>query len=72
MKTITHILLILFVLTLLFICFMWFLSHASGHNIPDQTDLDTYSLMILNVLIISILLFALRKMSKKSNFRYLN
>lgn len=44
---------------------MWSLSHASGHNIPDKTDIDAYRLMILNVLIICVLLFTLRKIDKK-------
>lgn len=45
---------------------MWSLSHASGHNIPAKTDIESYRLMILNVLVIGILLFTLRKIAKKS------
>jgi membrane carboxypeptidase/penicillin-binding protein len=66
MKTIIYILLILFILTFVFLCVMWSLSHASGHNIPDKTDIEAYRLMILNVLVIGILLFTVRKIAKKS------
>jgi hypothetical protein len=44
---------------------MWFLSHASGHKIPDRIDREAYYLMILNVLIISVLIIALKKISKR-------
>lgn len=44
---------------------MWFLSHASGHKIPDKIDREAYYLMILNILIIFILRFILKKFFKK-------
>ena len=65
MRVLIYILLILFSITFVFICFMWFLSHASGHKIPYGVDRDAYCLMILNVLIISALIVILKKISKK-------
>jgi flagellar basal body-associated protein FliL len=66
MKIILYILLVLFSISFVFICFMWFLSHASGHNIPDRTDIEAYCLMVLNVLIIIFLKIRLKKISEKS------
>lgn len=65
-KIIIYILLVLFSITFLFICFMWFLSNASGHKIPDKINMETYGLLIFNISIISILIFVLKKISKKN------
>lgn len=65
MKIMIYFLLVLFSITFVFICFMWFLSHASGHEIPDRIDREAYSFMILNILIIGILIIVLKRISKR-------
>ncbi|SDI88388.1 hypothetical protein SAMN05192550_1059 [Flavobacterium glycines] len=65
MRRIVCFLLVLFSVIFLFICFMWFLSGASGHNIPDRIDRETYCLMIFNILIIGVLMIVLKKIRKK-------
>lgn len=44
---------------------MWFFGGASGHDIPDRIDRETYCLMIFNVLIIGVLIIVLKKNKKK-------
>lgn len=46
---------------------MWFLGGASGHDIPDRIDRETYCLMIFNVLIIGVLIIVLKKIRKKNS-----
>lgn len=65
MRRIVCFLLVLFSVTFLFICFMWFFGGASGHDIPDRIDRETYCLMIFNVLIIGVLIIVLKKNKKK-------
>jgi cbb3-type cytochrome oxidase subunit 3 len=49
MKAALYILLVLFSLSLLFLCFTMFLYHASGHNIPVKTDLGFAALILVNI-----------------------
>lgn len=65
MKTLIYIILILFSISLIFICFLWFIYHGSSHNIPVKTDWWLLSLTITNILIISILILVLKKISKR-------
>ena len=64
MKTILYILLVLFSISFIFICFLWFIYHGSGHNIPIETDRWLLSLTIVNVFVIIALLITLNKISK--------
>jgi hypothetical protein len=64
MKTILYILLVLFSISFIFICFLWFIYHGSGHNIPIETDRWLLSLTIVNVFVIIALLITLYKISK--------
>ena len=65
MKTIIYIILGLFCISFLFICFLWLIYHGSGHNIPIETDRWLLSLTIANILIISILIIVLKKIYKR-------
>lgn len=49
MKVALYVLLVLFSLSLLFLCFTWFLYHGSGHNIPVKTDLSIAVSILINI-----------------------
>ena len=65
MKTTIYILLVLFCISFLFDCFLWLIYHGSGHNIPAKTDKWLLLLTISNIAIIGVLIFALKRISKK-------
>ena len=64
MKTILYILLISFILSFVFICFLWFIYYGSGHKIPIETNRWLLSLTIVDVFVIIALLITLNKISK--------
>jgi hypothetical protein len=52
-------------MSFLFICFLWFIYHGSGHNIPIETNRWLFGLTIVNIIIIGILIIALKRISKR-------
>lgn len=63
MKAILVVCLLLFVLVLVFLCFMWLLYHGSGHNIPVKTDISFVLSTLVNIAIIVLLWVIVKKVS---------
>ncbi len=64
MKVALYILLGLFALLLLFLCFTWFLYHGSGHNIPIKMDLGFAALVLVNIGLIWFLWSRIKKIKQ--------
>ncbi|KFF09692.1 hypothetical protein [Flavobacterium hydatis] len=64
MKIIINIALVLFYTLLVFFAVIWFLAHGSGHEIPLETDLSIAGFIVLDILVILVLRFAKKRISK--------
>jgi len=64
MKAALYILLVLLSLSLLFLCFTWFLYHGTGHNIPVKTDLSFAVSILVNIGLIWFLWGKIKKTKK--------
>ena len=68
MKTLLHMLLIVFGLTLVSFCFLWLLYLASSHKIPLKTNLSIVISIIINI---GVLFFLMHELKKKSGYSIL-
>ena len=65
MKIIINIALVLFYILLVFFAVIWFLAHGSGHKISLETDLSIAGSIVLDILVIVVLRFAKKRITKE-------
>jgi len=63
MKIIIYVLLALAYVFFLFMCFLWFITYGSGHNIPSETN--TWLIYMTTLSVFLIIFFTIIK--KKNN-----